>query len=493
MSRWVCICSLHYQTQSNSAQYPQQLSSTPQTNHSSQPYSLTYEAPHHPQQYQHAYQPQISQPTSLVPQNAYHSPLISQQPPVEFPQIDFELDVLVFLPRDDLIACLNKAMEFMSKIVASWLLFNKFKEDRGEGHMERQCTKPKRPRNAAWFKEKLMLAKAQESGKTDDLDAYDSDCDDISSAKAMLMANLSSYGSDVLLEVLPADNKSLVNDNLEIERLKQENNHLYELLLSQDIVHICVNSLALRDDCREMQQGFINEYNENRMLKAELAKKGQMVEKIIFDEVVLRCSQLKNRNVNLELKLQHQKESFLNNKPLNNQNALEIMEFFKINEWPARLDAKDVSIANLRKHMEKLKGKNVVEKDVQLNNPNVIAPRMFKLDLATLAPKLFNNRDAHIDYIKHSREHADIHCEIEVLVYVKDTCPSLKKPSEKLVAVTLLNKNKKVRFAEATTSSSNTQKQANSHKIQDSNKPMLPSTGMKSSTSASISQISFAV
>ncbi|GKB72742.1 integrase, catalytic region, zinc finger, CCHC-type containing protein [Tanacetum coccineum] len=35
----------------------------------------------------------------------------------------------------------------------------------GEGHMARQCTQPKRPRNVAWFKEKLMLAKAQEAGQ----------------------------------------------------------------------------------------------------------------------------------------------------------------------------------------------------------------------------------------------------------------------------------------------------------------------------------------
>ncbi|GKC90310.1 integrase, catalytic region, zinc finger, CCHC-type containing protein [Tanacetum coccineum] len=34
----------------------------------------------------------------------------------------------------------------------------------GEGHMARQCTQPKRPRNAAWFKEKAMLAEAQEAG-----------------------------------------------------------------------------------------------------------------------------------------------------------------------------------------------------------------------------------------------------------------------------------------------------------------------------------------
>ncbi|GJY78407.1 hypothetical protein Tco_0484208 [Tanacetum coccineum] len=34
--------------------------------------------------------------------------------------------------------------------------------------------------------------------QADDLDAYDSDCDDFSIAKAVLMANLSSYGSDVI-------------------------------------------------------------------------------------------------------------------------------------------------------------------------------------------------------------------------------------------------------------------------------------------------------
>ncbi|GKE81393.1 hypothetical protein Tco_1551393 [Tanacetum coccineum] len=80
------------------------------------------------------------------------------------------------------------------------LLFNKFKGDKvrvllGEGHMARQCTQPKRPRNSTWFKEKMLLVQAQES------DAYDFDCDDISSAKAVLMANLYSYDSDVLFEV----------------------------------------------------------------------------------------------------------------------------------------------------------------------------------------------------------------------------------------------------------------------------------------------------
>ncbi|GKB91622.1 hypothetical protein Tco_0963894 [Tanacetum coccineum] len=37
--------------------------------------------------------------------------------------------------------------------------------------------------------------------QTDDLDAYDSDCNDVSAVKAVLMANLSNYDSDVLSEV----------------------------------------------------------------------------------------------------------------------------------------------------------------------------------------------------------------------------------------------------------------------------------------------------
>nr|GFD27144.1 hypothetical protein [Tanacetum cinerariifolium] len=37
--------------------------------------------------------------------------------------------------------------------------------------------------------------------QADDLDAYDSDCDELNSAKVSLMENLSRYGSDNLAEV----------------------------------------------------------------------------------------------------------------------------------------------------------------------------------------------------------------------------------------------------------------------------------------------------
>ncbi|GKE89558.1 hypothetical protein Tco_1567033 [Tanacetum coccineum] len=115
--------------------------------------------------------------------------------------------------------------------------------------MARQCTQPKRPRNVAWFKEKLMLAEAQEAGQIldeeqlafladpgtskalvaqqtipqnsafqiDDLVAYDSDCDDLSSAKAVLMANHSSCHPEFLFEVSYSDSypNDMINQDVQ--------------------------------------------------------------------------------------------------------------------------------------------------------------------------------------------------------------------------------------------------------------------------------------
>nr|GEZ92268.1 hypothetical protein [Tanacetum cinerariifolium] len=103
-----------------------------------------------------------------------------------------------------------------------------------EGHMAKQCTKPKRKRDAKWFKNKVLLVLAQANGQVlqeeeldfladpgmaesstnqtvvttnavyqaDDLDAYDSDCDELNSEKVALMENLSHYGSDNLAELV---------------------------------------------------------------------------------------------------------------------------------------------------------------------------------------------------------------------------------------------------------------------------------------------------
>nr|GEZ80429.1 retrovirus-related Pol polyprotein from transposon TNT 1-94 [Tanacetum cinerariifolium] len=103
---------------------------------------------------------------------------------------------------------------------------------KGKGHMSKHCTKPKRKRDAEWFKDKVLLVQAQANGhvlqedklefladpgkeksssnqivvtnnaayQADDLDAYDSDCDELNSTKIAVMANLTDYGSHNLAE-----------------------------------------------------------------------------------------------------------------------------------------------------------------------------------------------------------------------------------------------------------------------------------------------------
>ncbi|GJV28761.1 integrase, catalytic region, zinc finger, CCHC-type containing protein [Tanacetum coccineum] len=239
-----------YQTSYNHPQYLQQFSpsQSPQYGsiHLTQHYSTTY--PSTPRAITYPFTPHPNAYSSTVHQEAC-------------------LAVPVFKQGDDPIDAINKMMLFLSTVISSRFptTNNQLRNssnprqqetihDRrvtvqpvqerqssfavGEGHMARQCPKPKRKRDATWFRDKVLLVEAQGSGKVlneeeldflvdpgvaegpvtqtaithnaayqvDDLDAYDSDCDDFSTAKAVLMANLSSYGSDVLSEVPHSEN-----------------------------------------------------------------------------------------------------------------------------------------------------------------------------------------------------------------------------------------------------------------------------------------------
>ncbi|GKB78520.1 hypothetical protein Tco_0945415, partial [Tanacetum coccineum] len=150
----------------------------------------------------------------------------------------------------------------------------------------------------------------------------------------------------------------------------------------------------------------------------------------------------------------------------------------------AQLQEKVFAIAALKNELRKLKGKNVV--DTAVSKPSAtIAPGMFKLDIEPISHRLKNNRDSHEVYLEKTIENTDTLRGLELLVYVSKTCPSLMKTCEKLVAVTPINKDKKIRFAEPVTSSRNSPKQTNSFKPKDSNKPLLTSTGVKPTNSTS--------
>ncbi|GKB17310.1 hypothetical protein Tco_0851233 [Tanacetum coccineum] len=120
------------------------------------------------------------------------------------------------------------------------------------------CTKPKRKQDDSWFKDKVLLVQAQANGQilheeelafladpgttegqatqtvithnaayqANDLDAYDSDCDELNTAKFALMANLSHYGSDALAEVHNPDNVNnhMINQGVQVMPSSEQSN-----------------------------------------------------------------------------------------------------------------------------------------------------------------------------------------------------------------------------------------------------------------------------
>ncbi|GKB40025.1 hypothetical protein Tco_0884967, partial [Tanacetum coccineum] len=184
----------------------------------------------------------------------------------------------------------------------------------------------------------------------------------------------------------------------------------------------------------------------------------------------------------------------------------------EISDLNAQLQEKVFVITTLKIDLRKLKGKDIVDNAAQVSNATTIAPGMFKIDPVILAPRDKNNRETHIYYLKHTMEQAAILREIveqakslnpldnasytackyvkliqELLGYIRDTCPDILKPSDKLITVTPKNNVKKVRFFEPLTSSNNTQ-HVESSKTSDSNIHVLSSTRVKCSTSTCRSQ-----
>ncbi|GJT23476.1 retrovirus-related pol polyprotein from transposon TNT 1-94 [Tanacetum coccineum] len=172
---------------------------------------------------------------------------------------------------------------------------------------------------------------------------------------------------------------------------------------------------------------------------------------------------------------------------------------------PAR--EKVLVITTLKDELRKLKGKDLASNEVTHH------PSDPKINTEPITPKLLNKRSAHSAYIKHTQEevavlrdlvdHIKAHYPLdptlesackytkliqELLTNISKTCPSLNNSGEQLVVVTPMNKNKKVRFTEPVTSSRNTIPKRTSTSNPASNKPMLSSTGVKPSTSASGSQ-----
>nr|GEU51330.1 retrovirus-related Pol polyprotein from transposon TNT 1-94 [Tanacetum cinerariifolium] len=418
---------------------------------------------------------------------------------------------------------------------------------KGEGHMSKQHTKPKRKTDEAWFKDKYVITN-NVAYQANDMDAYDSDCDKINSAKIALMENLSYYGSDNLAEVHNPDNvtnnvinqavqamlifeQSNIMNQLEIEITIYSNIIPYSEYVSESQYAAVKNSnFPAQQDAlilsviEQLKTHVVNctKFNQdnksvNETLTAELERyKDQvriMKEGNNVDKVPYSCAQsmeidnlkqtlsehlkekeslkqmvtlLKNdfqkeksRNIDRELALEKQvflSQNFVNSEEPNLSTRPTLVEVLE--ELPKVSMEKVLVSTALKDTLMNLKGKAVVDEVVTLHP---IYLELLKIDVAPLAPKLQNNRTVHYDYLKHTQEEIatlreiveneillnplntslDYACKYtkqiqELLIILKQTCLSINDLGDKLMAVTLVNKTKKIRFTEPITSSGST-------------------------------------
>ncbi|GJS66956.1 hypothetical protein Tco_0681520 [Tanacetum coccineum] len=141
-----------------------------------------------------------------------------------------------------------KAQELKTKTSAQTLIYrSSFKDIKT--HVQTVAL-TERKRDDSWFKDKVLMVQAQANGQilheeelafladprikegqaiqtvithnaayqADDLDAYDSDCDELNTANVALMANLSHYGSNALAEVHNHDNvdNNMINQAVQV-------------------------------------------------------------------------------------------------------------------------------------------------------------------------------------------------------------------------------------------------------------------------------------
>ncbi|GJV27184.1 integrase, catalytic region, zinc finger, CCHC-type containing protein [Tanacetum coccineum] len=413
-------------------------------------------------------------------------------------QADYDMKATnIILQGDDPIACLNKAMAFLTTIASSRfpstndqlrtssnprnqatiqdgrVIVLQVQGRQGQSYSstdyKSNATSSGGNNASGQERDKAMSAEAQEVGQildeeqlafladpgvsggqvvqtiipnnaafqTEDLDTYDSECDDISNAKAVLMANISNYSSDVISEdfeqtlVVDATDNEITSDSNIImysqylQETQQENVQDTNLQAQQDSMILSVIEKMSKQDLIMFRiSNPTIEYSNQPPIKVEVPSELPKVSLVNaslkklkfhlaqFDSVVkkrttpdARTEDLLNEIMEVQTVFDQMDTAVQQSsvdkqyESCDNQNALEILEYFENNDLKAQLLDKDTTI---------LKGKEIVDIVAQIPSANTIVPGMFKLDLEPLAHRLLQNREAHIDYLKYTQEQADI-------------------------------------------------------------------------------------
>ncbi|GKB00019.1 hypothetical protein Tco_0828012 [Tanacetum coccineum] len=216
--------------------------------------------------------------------------------------------------------------------------------------MARQCTKPKRPKNSEWFKEKMLLAQALEARVVLDEEqmAFLADCDEAPSASSILMAKLFAYDSDILLEVPNLDtyqaNNNVIDQSMQEMQYSKQPDFINESdidttsdsnIISYDQYLKETKNKVVQDTTSSVQQDamimFVIEETSNQIAKCnEVNKVNKTVNESLIVELKRNKEQIKIFEERQKFDLTN-KEKYIDGqiRVMNNQMDVLMKEFSK--------------------------------------------------------------------------------------------------------------------------------------------------------------------
>nr|GEW53306.1 retrovirus-related Pol polyprotein from transposon TNT 1-94 [Tanacetum cinerariifolium] len=340
---------------------------------------------------------------------------------------------------------------------------------------------------------------------------------------------------------------SVTRDAIELKNLLIANDNLIAECLSQEV--FCVEKNSELNVARFTEMHVANTTAEARCLalEAKLANLRDTNNNDNQKELINHFSKIEVNHLNLQLKYQNLKDSIGNNPPTPDKDTPDFDSVFVIGKMQASLQGKDNVICQLKKQLSQLqvtRSETDRTPKVQTTDSQItkLTGRVTHLQaqndlfraendkikqhykelydsikithVEPIVPRLRNNRDAHLDYLRHLKESVETIRDIveeakvvrpldrsivfacrytkhsqELLEYAIGTCPPGSQQRAKQLAHIPLIRKKQVNVAKPSDKSdSTTHRHVVTIKSQKTNVPVPPSTGVNSFPNASGSQ-----
>nr|GEW32653.1 hypothetical protein [Tanacetum cinerariifolium] len=340
--------------------------------------------------------------SSVIHLQSSQAPDVSLQSSADPLQFDSGLVIPYFLPTNDPLECLNKALAFICTRLASSFPPNKLETSSNPMH---QVAMPQRQimsyvgncstdtREKVDFGLGAFIVITNELFQSDGIDLYDSNCDEGPTTQANFMANISSCDSKVLSEVPYSD--TYLNDmlNQDVQEMSfSEQTHIVDF--PDNKIHSNSNIIPYSQYLQESQHAGVQDTNSsapNDLLVLSLVEK--MTDQVANLDKENQTNKMVNESVTAELEIYKERVTIFEqriNAASNNREKLidsqmddlirkrntkfvafqQEIDTLKetlsnndliINELKAQLQEKDTTISNLKKYIQELKGKNVAD------------------------------------------------------------------------------------------------------------------------------------